>query len=266
MDTTRPRVWWLSRFWATRYLSNQLWASVISWAKLWWRVLELPHSWVLRKIWCFRLVEICKSRLRGYPMKFRTLPFILKASIVVVLAACFLCLLYFCFEGFLLDYTNNAKHKAVYLSTRRFLEEIGTASYNLEDIQAAYGSSMSSTRQKSTENPDVELITDRYAAFTVHYTEGLDRDGRKTSFTYFISIEGGDYHFGWLHIGIGSPRFLVRLAFLLDKRIKAEELDQSATSFANVDEGFYGDDWCRILFSYDDAGCVNSFGYEPPFF
>jgi len=199
-------------------------------------------------------------------MKFRTLPFILKATIVVVLAACILCLLYFCFEGFLLDYSNNAKHKGVYLSTSRFLEEIGIATYNLEDIQAAYGLSDSRTQEKSAENPDVELIADRYAAFTAHYTERLDRDGRKTNFTYLISIDGEEYHFGWLHIGIGSPRFLVRLAFLLDKRINAEELDQSATSFANVEEGFYGDDWCRILFRYDDAGYVNSIAYEPPFF
>lgn len=44
------------------------------------------------------------------------------------------------------------------------------------------------------------------------------------------------------------------------------EIVYSAEDFPNLDEGYFGEDWSRILFSFDDAGFVTSIAYEPPSF
>lgn len=175
-------------------------------------------------------------------------------------------LLYFCFEGQILDYFNNKTYQAVYLSTDSYAKELNLSALEYDDIQKEYGAPESIVREQSPVNPDVMLICNEYPGVLVQYSEVTEFNGATTDYVCLVSITGKEFRFGPLRIGIGSSRMQVRIAYLLDQRIASDELMYSAKYFPSVDEGFYGDDWSRILFCYDDAGIVTSMAYEPPAF
>ena len=197
-------------------------------------------------------------------MKRKTSPKILKASLIVLLVIVGIGLTYFCFENLFLDCFNNKDYRAVYLSTSDYAKELNLSALDYEDIQKEYGTPASIVREQSVVNPDAMLVCNEYLGVSIHYAEVTEFSGALSRYVYLISITGKKYRFGSLSIGIGSSRAQVRIAYLLDKRIESDELVYSATTFPNVDEGFYGDDWSRILFSYDDAGFVTAIAYEPP--
>jgi hypothetical protein len=58
----------------------------------------------------------------------------------------------------------------------------------------------------------------------------------------------------------------VHNAYEKEPVINQDELAYSSEDFPGLDEGFYGDNWSRILFCYDDEGIVTSMAYEPPSF
>lgn len=189
-----------------------------------------------------------------------------KTLIIVVLTAVGIGLFYFCFEGFILDYFNNKTYQAVYLSTSGYAKELKLSALEYEDVQKEYGTPKSIVREKSAVNPDVVLVCNEYPGVSVQYTEVTEFNGAITKYIYLILITGKGFRFGSLGIGIGSSRMQVRFAYLLDKRIQSDELAYSAKHFPGVDEGFYGDDWSRILFSYDENGKVVSMALEPSAF
>ena len=199
-------------------------------------------------------------------MKRKISPKILKSSLNVLLVIVGIGLIYLCFEGVVLDYFNNTSYRARYLSTSGYFKELKLSSLEHEDIHKELGMPVSSKREKHADNPDVVVVCESYPGVAVQYSEITEWNGALTKYTRCITITGKDYQFGRLKIGIGSPRVLVRFAYLLDQKIDSNELTYSATTFPNVDEGFYGDDWSRILFSYDDAGFVTAIAYEPPSF
>ena len=188
-----------------------------------------------------------------------------KYIVILLLAVLMISLLYFCFEGFLLDYINNAKHQAVYLNESAFTKGIGVASLEYESIQDAFGSADNRICIQSSTNPEAKLIQDDYLEFVAHYSM-IQMYSSPVYNTYLITITGTGKKFGWLKIGIGCPRALVRFAFFLDQRISTAELSNSSIDYPDVDEGFYGDNWSRILFCYDENGFVKSIAYEPSAF
>lgn len=199
----------------------------------------------------------------GKLLKRNTSRSVVKWSLIIILSAVGIWLLYFCFEGFILDYFNNKAYRAAYLSTSGYAKELSLSALDYEDIQKEYGTPTSIVREKSAVNPDVMLVCNEYPGVSVYYSEVTEFSGAITRYVYLISITGKEYRFGSLNIGIGSSRMRVRIAYLLDQKIESDELANSAEYFPGVDEGFYGDDWSRILFSYDENGKVVSMALEP---
>jgi hypothetical protein len=191
---------------------------------------------------------------------------VVKASLIIILSAVGIWLLYFCVEGLLLDYFNNKVYQAAYLPTSGYAKELNLSALDYEEIQKEYSRPASIVREESAVNPDVMLVCNEYPGVSVYYSEVTEFSGAITRYVYLISITGKEYRFGSLDIGIGSTRMQVRIAYLLDQKIESDELANSAEHFPGVDEGFYGDGWSRILFCYDDAGIVTSMAYEPPSF
>ena len=187
-----------------------------------------------------------------------------KILLIFIITVITLWLLYFCFEGIILDYINNSNYHAAYLSTSGYSEELGVPALEYECFQEVYGSSINRVRERSIINPDAEILHDEYSGFITQSTEVTDVNGIKLHFTSLIIITSENFHFGWLRIGIGSSRALVHLAYLLDQKIEAEELIYSAAFYPDVDDGYYGDDWSRILFCYANDGKVESMAFEPP--
>lgn len=158
------------------------------------------------------------------------------------------------------------EHDAAYLSTRGYSKELKLSALEYDDIQKEYGTPESIVREQSAVNPDVMLVCNEYPGVLVQYSEVTEFNGALTKYIYLITITGEEFHFGPLSIGIGSSRAQVRFAYLLDQKIDAEELAYSAEEFPDVDEGYYGDSWSRILFSYDENGKVDSMAMEPSAF
>ncbi len=189
---------------------------------------------------------------------------VVKLSLIIILSAVGIWLIYFCFEGLILDYFNNKPYHAVYLSTNGYAKKLKLSALEYDDIQKEYGTPESIVREQSAVNPDVMLVCNEYPGMSVQYTEVTEFSGALTNYIYLISITENKFRFGPLGIGTGSTRMQVRIAYLLDQRIESDELAYSANHLPDVDEGFYGDDWSRILFCYDDAGIVTSMAFEPP--
>jgi len=196
-------------------------------------------------------------------LKRKTSRSVVKLSLIIVLSAVGIYFIYFCFEGFLLDYFNNRLYQAVYLSTSGYAKELKLSALEYEDIQKEYGAPTVIEREQNTVNSDVMLVSNEYPGVSVHYSEQTNFNGALVKYIYLISIIGNDFRFGPLGIGIGSSRLQVRIAYLLDQKIDLDELAYSAKYFPDVDEGFYGDNWSRILFSYDENGKVVSMAIEP---
>ena len=70
------------------------------------------------------------------------------------------------------------------------------------------------------------------------------------------TIYGDQYRFGWLRIGVGSPRFAVRLAYLLDPPVEEAYLSEQS-----ADAGYYGEDWSWLLFCFDERGRVETMSF-----
>ncbi len=189
-----------------------------------------------------------------------------KIILLFVSIAVILCMVFFGFEGFLLDYINREEHHAVYLNESGYTKELGLATFEYENIQSVFGSPDHRDCIKRLDDPNVEIVTDDYPGFVAHYSSAENSKKITRYYTYQITIKSDRYHWGWLKIGIGSPRLLVRIAYLFDSRISAKELASSAEDYPDVDEGFYGDGWSRILFCYDENGIVESMAYQPPAF
>ena len=188
-----------------------------------------------------------------------------KITISILLIAALLCLSYFCFEGFILDYMNRPSHRAVYLSEQGCADALGISALDYDSIQNEFGAATASDKVESDFRSGVLILEDHYPSFTAYSTEVNEKDGL-SHYTYLIKITDESRRFGWLHIGICSSRALVRLAYLFDETIDAKELAYSAEDYPAVDEGFYGEDWSRILFCYDENDKVESMAYEPPEF
>ena len=188
-----------------------------------------------------------------------------KITFSILLIAALLSLAYFCFSGSILDYLNRPSHRAVYLSEQGYADALGISALDYDSIHNELGAATASDKVESDFRSGVLILEDQYPSFTVYSTEVNEKDS-PSHYTYLIKITDESRRFGWLHIGIGSSRALVRLAYLFDETIDAKELAYSAEDYPAVDEGFYGEDWSRILFCYDENGKVESMAYEPPEF
>ncbi|MEZ4627880.1 MAG: hypothetical protein R2912_07285 [Eubacteriales bacterium] len=79
-----------------------------------------------------------------------------------------------------------------------------------------------------------------------------------------MTVWGESIKFGRKQIGVGSSREEVHKAYENEPIISQSELAFSLEDFPNLDEGYFGEDWSRILFCYNDAGIVTSMAFEPP--
>ena len=187
-----------------------------------------------------------------------------KITISILLIAA-LSLAYLCFSGFILDYMNRPSQSAVYLSEQGYADALGISALDYDSIQTELGAATASDKVESALRSGILILEDQYPSFTAYSTEVNEKDGL-SHYTYLIKITDESRRFGWLHIGIGSSRALVHLAYLFDETIDAKELAYSAEDYPAVDEAFYGEDWSRILFCYDENNKVESMAYEPPEF
>ena len=156
--------------------------------------------------------------------------------------------------------------KAEYLSNRGYARVFKVNRLNYQNLFKKYGMPIKEETQAIPEVTDRRVVFMQYPSFELYCVEYQETDGTVARALYLLIVLDDTLQFGRNQIGIGSTREDVHRAYANDPAISVKELAYSAEDYPNVDEGFYGEDWSRILFCYDDNGVVESMAYQPPAF
>jgi hypothetical protein len=176
-----------------------------------------------------------------------------KKIFLIVLGVVFACVFAFFFVtrhyfiGLILDHVNQPGRNAKYLSDDGYANTLGVADLDDEDILEKYGEPENQECWVSESNPDVNILDCVYPSFNALYVVSKTTNGENKYYLTLLRITDENLRFGKLHIGIGSTRLAVRLAYLFDKKISKKELAYSAKDYPGVDEGFYGERAVCIL-------------------
>jgi hypothetical protein len=160
------------------------------------------------------------------------------------------------------DYGRNAE----YLSNFGYARAFNVNRLDYESLSQKYGTPINKETQAIPDSTDKRIIFMHYPSFEMCCVEYKETDGTVARALYLLIVLDDTLQFGRNQIGIGSTREEVHRAYAKEPAISAKELAYSAEDYPDVDEGFYGEDWSRILFCYDDNGVVESMAYQPPAF
>ena len=157
-------------------------------------------------------------------------------------------------------------HDAQYLSTSGYTRELSLKRFDEESILHAYGDPTSRTRWVDTKHNDRTLILDRYPTFDARYVYTDWYEGEPYNELIQVVIKSDSLRFCKKKIGIGSIIEEVKKAYIKDQKIDEDELAYCSIDYPNVDEGYYGDRWCFILFCFGEDDTVISMAMQPPGF
>ena len=156
--------------------------------------------------------------------------------------------------------------KAEYLSNYGYARVFNVNRLDYKSIYKKYGTPVKEETQAIPDSTDKHIVLMQYPSFEMCCVEYKETDGTVARALYLLIVLDDTLQFGRNRIGIGNTREDVHRAYAKDPVISAKELAYSAEDYPSVDEGFYGEDWSRILFCYDDNGVVESMAYQPPAF
>jgi hypothetical protein len=162
---------------------------------------------------------------------------------------------------FLNDYNGYSDKKACYLSTAGYAATLGIDQFSVEGFASVYGKPESTQRYRDSVNPNRELVLYSYPAFDVLYLVTSGLDGVERFMFLQVVVHSDEFQFGIIHIDVGSSRMLVRIAYLFEEKLSREDIEYESHDFPGAEEGFYGDQWWRVLFSYDSKGRVEKIAY-----
>lgn len=177
-------------------------------------------------------------------------------SILALFVAAFLCLWQY-------DQQFLPVHKAAYLSDFGYARALGLWRLDEDAIQRKYGEPEETELRTDPLQKDRIRIVCTYPNFQAVYVEDALRSGKITRRLILLEVTSSDIRFGRSRIGLGCTREEVQSAYKRDEAIKADDLLDSARDYPAVSEGYYGQNWCRILFCYNELGEVVSMAYEP---
>jgi len=155
------------------------------------------------------------------------------------------------------------EHAAAYLPTSKYTRELGLKRFDEESILQVYGAPANRTRWVDHDHNDRTLILDQYPAFDALYVYVDWHEHEPYNDLIQIEFKSDTLRFGRRQIGVGSTMEEVRKAYRRDEKVDEEELVYCAVDFPGVDEGYYGESWCYILFCYDADGKVVSMAMQP---
>lgn len=157
-------------------------------------------------------------------------------------------------------------HKAAYLSDFGYARALGLRRLDSDAIRRTYGEPDETEFRADPLQDDRMLIVCAYPNFQAVYVENTHPSGKVVRRLILLEITSDTLRFGRDQIGLGSTRKQIQAAYARDEAIEAGDLLDSARDYPVVSEGYYGQNWCRILFCYDEQGIVTSMAYEPSAF
>ena len=163
------------------------------------------------------------------------------------------------------QYTDYGR-KSTYLTNFGYARALGVNRIEYDTLHKKYGTPVTEETYLSSNSSSVQLMRAAYPALDLYYIEEAEENGVAERSLFLVVIRDDSIHFGRKSIRIGSTKEQVHQAYASEPAISETELAYSAEDYPAVDEGFYGEDWSRILFCYDENGKVESMAYEPPEF
>ncbi len=181
--------------------------------------------------------------------------------ICLVLAISWLVSVYI-YDSQMTDYGRHSN----YLSNRGYARALGLSDFRYDSMLKKLGAPVKQTVLPEADQLGNTLVFLEYPDFRAAYVEIPEANGSTRKALYLVTVWGESIKFGRKKIGVGSSREEVHKAYEKEPVISQSELAFSSEDFPNLNEGYFGEDWSRILFSFDDAGIVTSMAYEPPSF
>ena len=163
------------------------------------------------------------------------------------------------------QYTDYGR-KSTYLTNFGYARALGVNRIEYDTLHKKYGTPVTEETYLSSNSSSVQLMRAAYPALDLYYIEEAEENGVAERSLFLVVIRDDSIHFGRKSIRIGSTKEQVHQAYASEPAISETELAYSAEDYPAVDEGFYGEDWSRILFCYDENGKLESMAYEPPEF
>lgn len=194
--------------------------------------------------------------------KWKELPFAFKLVLAIVLIAAALFIAMCNYDTQFTDYGRNAAYLSNFGYARAF--KVNRLSY--EAISKKYEDPVKEETRVIPESADRHIVLMQYPSFEMICVEFEKTDGTTGRSLALLIVQSDTIYFGKQAIHVGSTREEVNRAYAQEPKISADELAYSAEDYPEVDEGFYGEDWSRILFCYDGEDTVESMAYEPPAF
>jgi len=164
-------------------------------------------------------------------------------------------------SNYIINYCNNYGRASSYLSTSGYAAELGLDRFTNEAFLKAYGEPASVQRWSDPKQSDRELVLHSYPSFDVLYLVDTLANGDTQLVFLQVVIRDDSIRFGRWKIGVGTQRSRVQIAYLLEPKLPPEEVEYESHDFPKVDGGFYGENWWRVLFSYDASGKVETMAY-----
>ena len=181
--------------------------------------------------------------------------------ICLVMAVSYLIAVFF-YDREMTDYGRHSD----YLSNRGYARALGLSDFGYDSMLKKLGSPVNQTVLPEADQLGNTIIFLEYPDFRAAYVEIPRANGSPRKALSLVTVWAESIKFGRKKIGVGSSREEVHKAYEKEPAISQRELAASSEDFPNLDEGYFGDDWSRILFSFDDAGFVTTIAYEPPSF
>lgn len=179
--------------------------------------------------------------------------------VMLALVMSYLIYVYF-YDREMTDYGRDSN----YLSNCGYARALGLSDFKYDSILKSLGSPVKTIVLPDADDLGNTLVFLEYPDFRAAYVEMPRPNGTTQKALYLVTVWGESNKFGRKQIGVGSSREEVHKAYEKEPIISQSELAFSAEDFPNISEGYFGEDWSRILFSFDDAGFVTSIAFEPP--
>jgi hypothetical protein len=154
-------------------------------------------------------------------------------------------------------------HKAAYMPDYGYARALGLWRLDDDEIERKYGEPNETEYRTDPKQKSRTLIVCSYPDFQAVNVEDTLVSGKIVHHLILLEVTSESPHFGRNRIGLGSTREEVQDAYSRDEKIEPNELLENARDYPNVSEGYYGQNWSRILFCYNEQGVVVSMAYEP---
>ena len=187
-------------------------------------------------------------------------------AVISILATVFTVCCFFCWATEREDYRVSRNLNGPHMHDRAYEKALGIREIEYDAVVKRYGEpERVEVLPGNQKYPDYYIAC--YAGLSCNYVMSelhpVAEPGVLTPVLTQITVMDDRFRFGKSKIGVGSTREAIHKAYEGSKPLNAEDVAYCMHEFPGIEEGYWGDYWCNILFSYDENDCVDAMAYQP---